>query len=85
MAYLVKKNENPVIVRLEVDLIRDGKYIVAYCPSLELTSFGKTNKEAKKSFEEALNIFLEYSLEHGTLETNLLNLGWNTRRIPHTI
>ncbi len=82
MADLAKKKGKRVAVGLEVDLVQDGEYIVAYCPSLELSSFGKTNKEAKASFEEALNIFMEYCLEHGTLEKNLLNLGWSLRKLP---
>ena len=82
MRNLIKKDEKSVQVALEINLIEDGDYIVAYCPSLELSSFGKTEIEAKESFDEALKIFMEYCIEHGTLEKNLLNLGWSLRKLP---
>jgi predicted RNase H-like HicB family nuclease len=82
MESFIKKYEKNVEIALEINLIKDGEYIVAYCPSLELSSFGKTEKEAKASFDEALDIFMEYCIEHGTLEKNLLNLGWSLRKLP---
>ena len=82
MRNFIKKDSESVQVALEINLIEDGDYIVAYCPSLELSSFGKSDTEAKESFDEALKIFMEYCIENGTLEKNLLNLGWSLRKLP---
>jgi len=82
MSNFIKKDGESVQVVLEINLIEDGDYIVAYCPSLELSSFAKTESEAKESFDEALKIFMEYCIEHSTLEKNLLNLGWSLRKLP---
>lgn len=67
---------------VEVQLIKDGNYIVSYCPALELSSFGKDEEEAKKAFEEALVIFFDDLHKRGTLERVLLNLGWRLRKLP---
>ena len=39
---------------IEVALLKEGDYIVAYCQALELSSYGVTEKEAKEGFEGAL-------------------------------
>ena len=65
---------------ITVMLYQQGDYIVAYCPALDLSSYGKTESEAKVSFAEALDIFLEYCEEHGTLEQNLVACGWKLRQ-----
>jgi predicted RNase H-like HicB family nuclease len=72
---------NTVEVSLDV-LIKDGDYIVSYCPALELSSFGDTEADAKKAFDEAVDIFLQETSKKGTLEKVLLNLGWQLRKLP---
>lgn len=64
---------------ITVMLYEQGDYIVAYCPSLDLSSYDKTQEGAKAAFQEALDIFLEYCEENGTLEQNLVACGWNLR------
>lgn len=85
--------------KLKVSLFRDGRDIIAYCPALDLCSCGKTEREAKKNFEECLKIYLDETIKHGTLEKDLLRLGWKKHtedysfepppeehaRIPHHI
>lgn len=50
----------PVELSLEVQLIKEGDYIVAYCPSLELSSYGDSEEDAKTAFEEVLKIFIDH-------------------------
>ncbi len=68
-----------VAAEITVMLYPQGDYIVAYCPALDLSSYAKTEKEAKQAFSEALDIFLEYCEEQGTLEQNLIACGWKLR------
>jgi predicted RNase H-like HicB family nuclease len=49
-------------------IVREGKYHVAYCPALELTSYGLTVAEAKRAFSEVLEIFIEETERKGTLD-----------------
>ncbi|MEX8548002.1 MAG: hypothetical protein V5804_10420 [Mucilaginibacter sp.] len=55
--YIETDNNSTFEVPLEVQLIKDGNYIVSYCPALELSSYGDNEDDAKEGFEEALGIF----------------------------
>lgn len=80
--YIKSDVNNKVEVNVEVALIKEGDYIVAYCPALELSSFGINEQDAQQAFEEALEIFFEETCELGTLENILLDLGWGLRKRP---
>ena len=75
-----KLHKKAVSAEVTVMLYQQGDYIMAYCPALDLSSYAKTEKEAISSFREALDIFLEYCREQGTLEQNLVACGWKLRR-----
>lgn len=38
---------------------KEGKYYVARCMNVEVSSFGKTKKEALDNLEEALDLYFE--------------------------
>ena len=38
---------------------REGKYYVAQCLDVDVSSFGKTKEEAEKNLEESLELYLE--------------------------
>jgi len=71
-----------VTVQVQVKILKEGDYLVAYCPVLELSSYGKTVEEAKQGFEGAIRIFIEETAKRGTLERELLSLGWTLRQKP---
>ncbi len=65
---------------LSVSILKEGDRFVAYSPAIELSTSGKTHKEAKKRFKEASSIFFEEIIENGTLEDVLKDLGWKKVR-----
>ena len=67
---------NALTVKLELLLIPEGDLFIAYCPALDLSSYGSTMDEAQSAFDEALELFLEDTEERGTLALVLLQLGW---------
>ena len=71
----MKKNST-INAIVEVYLTKEEDYIVAACPALNISSYGKTEKEAKKNFSEALDIFFEETHRKGTLERILVKYGW---------
>ena len=77
---------NVTKVRVEVMLVLDdsGQY-VAYCPALELSSYGDTEAEAQQAFEEALGFFAADTARRGTLDQLLLALGWRLTKKPAAI
>jgi predicted RNase H-like HicB family nuclease len=64
------------VVRVQVLFIKEGKYIIAQAPALDLSTFGDTIEEAKEAFAEALDLFMDHLVEHGTLDEVLSGLGW---------
>jgi len=38
---------------------KEGKYFVAQCLNMDVSSFGKTKSEALKNLEEAITLYLE--------------------------
>lgn len=62
--------------KLPVSFLREGKKYVAYTPALDLSTSGRTYKEAKRRFSEIVNIFFEELIKKGTLEEVLRDLGW---------
>lgn len=71
--------------KLPVSVLKEGKIFVAYTPALDLSTSGKTLKEAQKNFMEAVNIFFEEIMEMGTTDEVLSGLGWekqNNKLVP---
>lgn len=66
-------------IKLELLLISfkdENSIYFVYSPHLDLTGYGHTRDEAKKSFNIALDDFLEYTIEMDTLPKVLIKLGW---------
>ena len=38
---------------------KEGKYYIAQCLNIDISSFGKTKKEALKNLDEALELYFE--------------------------
>ncbi|MBO4801101.1 MAG: hypothetical protein J5545_04465 [Bacteroidaceae bacterium] len=55
----------------------DGDVWIAYCPELDLVGCDHGEESAKKSFEIVFRDYLDYTIEQGTLEQDLLAHGWN--------
>ena len=54
----------------------DGWYI-ADCPPLDITTQGRTEKEARENLIEATELFVMSCFERGTFEQALRELGWS--------
>ena len=78
----ILKKSDSTIVNVQVYVGQQGDYFVAYCPALELSSYGDSEKDAKDAFEEALNIFMKDTHQKGTFEKVLLKLGWSLKQKP---
>ena len=76
---------NAFKAKLPLLFFREGKAVIAYCPSLNLSTCGKTLPQAQRRFSEALDLFIGDCVERGTLEEVLEECGWRrlTRPQPH--
>lgn len=70
------KPKQTMQIKLQVSIIKQGKTYIAFAPALDLSTTGKTLREAQKRFGEMVDIFFEELLDKGTYEEVLLGLGW---------
>lgn len=63
-------------VNIPVNILKEGKRFVAYSPAFDLSTSGKTKVEARRHFNEALDLFLEELTDVGTFHRALTDLGW---------
>ena len=83
MAYEINTMANNIAeMQLSLLIYKQGDYFVAFCPSLELSSYGDSIEDAKKGFADAMDLYLEHSIENGTLEKDLLEHGWEIKQKP---
>jgi predicted RNase H-like HicB family nuclease len=57
-------------------LWREGDQFIAHAMPLDIASSGTTQDEARKALEEAVHLFLETAMEHGTLDQVLEDSGY---------
>ncbi len=80
---LIEKGSDKIIIQINVLFTQeDDNTYIAYCPVLELSSYGDNIEDAKEAFNEALTIFIKETTRKGTLEKELLSLGWTLRKKP---
>ena len=61
---------------IEYYIFREGDNLIAYCPSLDISTSGKDYGDAVKNFYERFQIYVETCLEMGTLWDDLRDHGW---------
>lgn len=71
------KNNLEVFVNL-FQFEEEGNTII-YSPAFDLSGYGKTEPEAKDSFQTALSEFITYTMNKNTLGRELKRLGWNVK------
>ncbi len=70
----------PTSLQLSVDITKQGKRYIAHSPALDISTSGKTEKEAQKRFQTLVPLFFEELAEMGTTEKVLTELGWKKVR-----
>ena len=78
----IKKTPAGITFEVQVFLVPEGEQVVAYCPALELSTYGDSREDAKGAFAEVLESFVKDTQTKGTLENILLELGWKLQRKP---
>jgi hypothetical protein len=68
--------DKKLLFNLPVLITKQGRRFVAYTPALDISTSGKSEKEAKVRFGELANLFLEEIVEEGTVANVLFELGW---------
>ena len=75
-----KRDSSYVAVRLLLIHFEDEQKIqFVYSPHLDLTGYGKTLEDARKSFQIALEDFVDYTIKKKTIGKVLKDLGWEVK------
>jgi len=53
------RQKNMALLKLKYAIWKEGKHYVSQCLNVDVSSFGKTKKEAFKNLEEALELYFE--------------------------
>ena len=64
-------------IKLTVSVLKQGNRYIVYAPALDLSTSGRSEKEAKKRFVEAAMLFVEELDKAGTTDGVLKELGWH--------
>ena len=68
---------------LAIFLFKEDDNYIAYSPALDLSGYGKTEEEARDSFNIVLKEYFDYCINEGTLYQDLKSHGWNIKQ--HTV
>lgn len=62
---------------LTIFLFKEDDNFIAYSPALDLSGYGKTEDDARASFNIVLKENFDYAIHDGTLWQDLKSHGWN--------
>ena len=63
-------------VTFRAEILEEGDFYVGLCPELNVSSFGETIEEARRSLHEAMEAFIEECESMGTLEDVMNEAGF---------
>lgn len=72
-------NSGDVEFSLPIILFKEDGAVICYCPALDLSGYGLTEREAKESFSYVINEYFDYTGKKKTLNADLLRLGWKIK------
>ncbi len=64
-------------ISVRIEVFKEGDIYIALSPELNVSSFGETIEDAKKSVKEAIEAFVEECQNMGTLEDILEESGFS--------
>lgn len=71
-----------ITTTVDLVIVNEGNYFIAYCPALELSVNAPTVEKVQDNFKQEAKIFLEEINNRGTLEKYLLKNGWSLKQFP---
>ena len=84
-----KRGSLTIKTNLSVFMFEEDSLVYCYCAPLDLYGYGKTEAEARRSFETGITEFLRYTQNKGTLTKELKRLGWKVlkekKKTPHYV
>jgi len=73
--------DKTVNVNLGMYLFKEEESYIVYCPALDLSAYGNSEEQAKKSFTDILAITIKYMLNKNTMKEDLIRHGWQIKSL----
>jgi predicted RNase H-like HicB family nuclease len=85
MSNFIKTDGDNSVIELQLNVLvfQEGDYFVAYCPSLNLSSYGDSVQDAKDGFDETMKSYIENCESYHSLNEDLTKLGWKVKKFPN--
>ncbi|MDO8523684.1 MAG: hypothetical protein Q7R74_00470 [bacterium] len=64
---------------LPVQVIKQGRLYIAYSHTLDISTTGKSEKQAVDRFGDLIHIFIKDMIKNGPPNQALVDLGWTKR------
>lgn len=74
--FITKQKNGGYRVKVSVVQFKEDNAFIVYCPALDLSGYGLSNREAKQSFKTVLLEYIRYADNKGTLNDDLKAHGW---------
>jgi predicted RNase H-like HicB family nuclease len=65
-------------IRVALHLKKEGRWVIASAPALDVHSQGRTDEEAINNLSEAIRLFIGSCYERGTLDQVLKDCGFHS-------
>src|SRR3989338_3752456 len=65
---------------IPVIYLKEGEAFICYSPAFDLAAHGDSFEDAKRSFAQALKLFIEHVSKKGTWDDVLSECGWEKIR-----
>lgn len=76
---LMNTPKGGLTVHLSLYSFLEENIAIIYCPALDISGYGSTEEDARKSFETVFGETMEYMLKKNTFHDDLKAHGWNVR------
>ena len=76
MEYIKKQNDKFIEIQLGVLVFQEDDSYLAYCPALNLSTYGDSINDVKVAFDDLIKSYIEDCTRMGTLEKDLAANGW---------
>lgn len=76
MQYIRKESDKFIEIQLGVLVFQEDDSYLAYCPALNLSTYGDSITDVKSAFDDLIKSYIEDGTRMGTLEKDLIAHGW---------
>ena len=76
---IFSKTKGTLEVSVSVYVFKENDVYVAYCPSLDLSGYDRTEEDARRDFEFHLQEYVKFQVQHDTLHKDLTWKSWSRK------